>query len=224
MQIKKLELYTQNLIEQKKFYAKVLGLDIVKEEEGAISFKIGTSILKLVFKNDADPYHFAFNIPSNQIIDALNWLKERVTILDCNTKAIQHFDFWDAKAIYFYDADSNIVELIARNTQNVLSNTLFSVKSLLSISEIGLPTDNIKQVYELLKESTAIPVYSGSFEQFLAIGNEEGLLIVIDKQQKKEWFPTNDSTCSSDFKMDFIEKGKKYNLNYTNEHLVLSAH
>ncbi|MFD0965033.1 VOC family protein [Pseudofulvibacter geojedonensis] len=224
MKIKKLELYTQKLIEQKKFYSSTLGLKKIEESDKSASYQIGNTIVKFTYQKDATPYHYAINIPANQIEQALSWLKNRVTVLEHNSNEIQYFDFWDAYAIYFYDPDYNVVELIARKTLDSYSNNVFSEESLLSISEIGLPTNNIKKVYNALSEASDIPIYSGNFERFLSVGNEEGLFIIIDNKKKKEWFPTSDKTYASDFKMNFTEKGKKYGLNYINERLILSAH
>jgi len=220
MKIQELELFTPKLEEQTKFYTQVLDLDIVEQTSTFVFFQIGYSILKLTYREVHTPYHFAINIPANQEMEALKWLKDRVKILQHENSEIQYFEFWNAYAIYFYDEDANIVELIARKTLNNNSNLPFSKKSLLEISEIGLPTTNISREYKILKRATAIPVYSGSVERFCAIGNEHGLFIVINKNLKKEWFPTNDKTESSDFGMQFNVRGKTYSLKYENEKLI----
>jgi len=149
----------------------------------------------------------------------LKWLKQRVEILEYNNLEIQYFDFWNAYAIYFYDEDRNIVELIARKTLKNNSNRPFDNKSLLEISEIGLPTVDINREYKTLHDAASIPIYSGSMERFCSIGDENGLFIVIDKSLKKEWFPTKDKALSSDFKIRFLENSKEYVFEYKNEQL-----
>src|SRR5687768_1312330 len=115
MKINKLILLTSRLEEQTEFYKNVLGFKVVEQTPDHTSFKIGTSILSFYFRETATPYHFAFNIPANQINEALTWLKTKVEVLrDDENNEVQDFIEWNAKAIYFYDMDNNIVELIAR--------------------------------------------------------------------------------------------------------------
>ena len=162
------------------------------------------------------PYHFAINIPSNKEKQALEWLKERVEILTYEGLETQYFDFWNAYAIYFYDADKNIVEFIARKKLQHNTTTKFDKESLLGISEVGIPTSSIAKEYQILKSITGIGIYSGSIERFCAVGDETGLFILINKGIKK-WFPTMDLAMSSDFKIRFSEKGKEYVFTYENE-------
>lgn len=219
MRIKELEIFTPNLQLQADFYSKVLELEKVEETSQSVSFKIGSSILQLTYREKFTPYHFAINIPANQEKEALKWLKKKVTILKDEEHEIQYFDFWDANAIYFYDADKNIVEFIARKRLKNNSENEFDRSSLIEISEIGVPTKNIEQEYKILNGATDIQIYSGSLERFCAVGDDHGLFIIINKEIKKEWFPTTDQPWSSDFNLQFIEKGKEYFFEYKGEEL-----
>jgi len=93
MQIKKLKLFTTNIIAQKEFYSKVLGFNISSEDHFSVSFNVGHSILEFQLRDNSTQYHFAFNIPSNKEEEALLWLKSRVKILKDGNKEIQDFDF-----------------------------------------------------------------------------------------------------------------------------------
>ena len=53
-----------------------------------------------------------------------------------------------ATAHSIYDADKNIVELIARHNQPTASQSPFSGKSLVSISEIGLVTQDVMETVD----------------------------------------------------------------------------
>ena len=121
MQIKELKIYSSKIKDQAEFYSKVLGLNIISFSEENVSLELGKSILSIEFKPETTPYHFAVNIPANKEVEALEWLKSRVEILKDGVNEIQDFDFWNAKAIYFYDKDKNIVELISRKNLNKLS-------------------------------------------------------------------------------------------------------
>jgi len=114
MKINELKIYSSRFDKQIAFYSGKIGLKLIEETEYEAIFQIGKS--KLIFKKSErfQPYHFAINIPANKENEALNWLKQRVEILRDGNYEIQNFDSWNARAIYFYDEDKNIVEFIAR--------------------------------------------------------------------------------------------------------------
>jgi catechol-2,3-dioxygenase len=198
MKIKQLILETRNLEAQIEFYSKVLKFEIVFRNGVACSFLAGDSLLTFRADKKSTPYHFAFNIPSNKEKEALIWLKQRARILSFDGSEIISFKSWNSKAIYFYDKDKNIVEFIARKNLNRNSFDTFSSKSILNISEIGLASRNLKQTYETVNSMRSINLYSGSFEKFCALGNEEGMFIMVHPNLK-EWFPNDDKIFQSDF-------------------------
>lgn len=206
MHIKTLILYTPDVERQIQFYSQVLGLTPKESTRESVSFQIGESLLVFKYKHEATPYHFAINIPAYQDKEALAWLKNRVDILKDGNNEIQDFTSWNAKAIYFYDADKNIVEFISRNNLKQVSDLPFNQESLIEISEIGLPTQSIEKEYRLLNKMFGVEVYDGSFHRFCAIGDEHGLFICIDEDRK--WFPVKDRAYYSDFIVD-VEFNKK---------------
>jgi len=214
MKINELIIFTNNLDQQIDFYSTILELPIVNSTPESTSIKIGDSILTLQYKRNAVPYHFAFNIPSNKEKEALYWLKERVDILSFDEKEIIDFSNWNAKAIYFYDLDKNIVEFIARKSLRLNSSSKFSSNSILNISEIGLVTNEIQNTFHRLNKIQNIEVFSGDFERFCALGDDNGLFIMVNDNLKK-WFPTGDLIQQSDFKM----KGD-FNFEYTNGEII----
>ena len=222
MQIKELKIYSSKIKDQADFYSKVLGLKITNFTEEKVSLEFGKSILNIEYKPETTPYHFAVNIPANKDLEALEWLKSKVEILKDGKNEIQDFDFWNAKAIYFYDLDENIVELIVRKNLNNLSNQKFDSNQFLEISEIGVPTLDIEKEFNQLKSLTGIEIFDGGFERFCAIGDENGLFICINKKVK-DWFPTNDKAFSSEFEIRLIEKGIEYQIDYKNEELKAVA-
>lgn len=219
MRICKLTLYTSNLKAQIEFYKRVLELKPLSQDLNSVTFKIGLSQLKFIYNKIAKPYHFAINIPSGEDIKALNWLKSKVEILINGESEIHDFKFWNAKAIYFYDADKNIVELISRNNLAQFSNSVFQSGSMLEISEIGMPSSCIEKDYKWLNKNLGIEVFSGSFDQFCAIGDEHGLFICIDSNRK--WFPMNDQAFVSDFDLELMVHSKRYHITYKGGQLNL---
>ncbi|MCZ4320254.1 VOC family protein [Aequorivita viscosa] len=219
MKIKELTLHTSQIALQKKFYGEVLGLKIFRDDENEISFKAGNSILNFLNKEISQPYHFAFNIPSNKVNDALNWLKKRVEIQKDGKAEIVDFPAWNAESIYFYDADKNILEFIARKNLNNNSQKPFSSEDILEISEIGLATTNFKEKYSFLTSTLGLEKFGGGLEVFSAIGSEHGLFILIDKT-RKDWFPTNDKAFSAEFLATIEANEKVMRVEYKNERII----
>lgn len=218
MKIEKLEIYSGQVQEQYRFYRDVLELEIQNHSEDSFEVLTGYSILKIQYRKNATPYHIAFHIPDKQEEIALDWVKERVPVLKNNTDEIIDFSNWDAKSLYFYDADKNIMEFIARRNFHKPDSALFSEESIIGISEIGLATKNIEDKYKFLQKNFGLNVFDGNFEKFCAIGDDEGLLITINASLK-DWFPTNDKAYISDFKMSFSQNGQFYKLNFENDQL-----
>lgn len=222
MEIKKLILFTNNIAKQKKFYSEILELEEIKSHpDYEISFRVGNSILKFIQSNESTPYHFAINIYSNQEQEALLWLKERVSILTDGKTEIQNFKSWNAKAIYFYDEDKNIVEFIARKNLNQISRKAFNSKTFLEISEIGIPTKSIEKIYKKLNQEIGLSIYSGDFDEFCAIGDEKGLIICVD-QIKKRWFPVHDKVFPSDFYIKILYRNKNFDIKFKDGVLLVS--
>lgn len=215
MKITELKIYSPSIGQQQEFYSEVLGLKMLDRSVHKVSFQVGNSILRLEYKKDATPYHFAINIPSNKDQDALLWLKSKVEILKDGTDEIIDFKSWNAKAIYFYDQDKNIVELIARKNLKNHSDQYFGADQFLEISEIGVATNDIESEYKTLREVMDIGVYDGGFGNFCAIGDEYGLFICINKNRKK-WYPTQDIPFPSEFEIKLLQNRKPYEIEFRN--------
>jgi len=203
-------LFTNNIQGQRHFYKNALGFELLLETSEKISFKTGASTLTFQHKENYKASHLAFNIPYNAINDALIWLRKRTEVLSFDGGFIADFKSWEAKAIYFYDADKNIMEFIARERIDIESDVAFTPRSILSISEMAIAANNIESIYNIINAMRPIAVFDGDFSRFCALGNDEGLFIVIDKNNKK-WYPTMEEAFTS----DFIIKGD-YNFAFEN--------
>ena len=198
MKIKEIILFTNNIQKQKQFYKTVLEFEQIEDSLEKITFKVGESLLTFQYKENVRPSHLAFNIPSNAIYDALIWLRNRTEVLDCDGEKIADFSNWKAKAIYFYDADLNIMEFIARERIDIESDFAFTPRTILSISEMAIATTDLETVYKAINTIKPIPIFDGDFTRFCALGNDDGLFILIDKNKKK-WFPTMEEAFTSEF-------------------------
>ena len=194
MNIKEIQLYTHNFSKQLNFYTQTLGFELLEKQDKFFRLKVGNSILQFAEDKNISQnlnYHFAFNIPENQIQEAAIWIVEKgLTLLPFQNKNILDFPNWNAEALYFFDENRNIVEFIARHDLNNQSKIPFSARSICEISEIGLPVDNVKEFYEQMTKVIDVPVYShiSNMTSFCAAGNAQGLFIIVPLQ--RNWLPT----------------------------------
>ncbi len=218
---KQLELYSGNLNEQKQFYRELLQLPLVEEDANSFSCLIGSSVLKFIEGESGNRYHFAINIPANQIRESFEWLNPQIEKIPDGLSDFVRFEGWNANAFYFYDADRNIVEFIARQNLNTDSEVPFGPHSFIGISEIGIPTDHIRTLFDNLNAGLKVPVYSGNFDYFIAAGSEHALFILVDQKQKK-WFPTHHRALPADFNLVIERESKHIKLAYRNGNILFS--
>jgi catechol-2,3-dioxygenase len=187
LHITRLELQTPDLKEQALFYGETLELDTRIIAGTEVLVRAGAT--ELIFTQAAEgghsPYHFAFNVPSNQFEPAKKWLAMRAEILaDENGNTVIHSNSWNSDSLYFKDAAGNILELIARYEPQNTSEKF----EILSISEIGLATDDVLALISSLQEKAGLLPYQGeSSETFTAVGDEDGLFIVV--KRGRIWYP-----------------------------------
>jgi catechol-2,3-dioxygenase len=106
------------------------------------------------------------------------------------TRLIQEFEDWEAKAVFFYDPAGNIVEFIARQSSRPATPP-FGVDSVLCVSEIGIPTSNVVARAKELREKYDIFSFNKheNTHNFWALGADHGLLLVVPNE--RAWFPTD---------------------------------
>ena len=199
MILQEIRLQTNRLFPLYHFYKNVLELRVTDDSDAHFTIHAGLS--KLIFEKTKDPlsypdYHFAFNIPSNQIQGAHGWLKERTELLwiEDYKSDIADFTNWNAQSVYFLDPAGNIAELIARADLNDIINEPFSAKHIRNVSEIGLvfPEKDFQRSIEQLLKDHNLQYFSKQppLEKFGAIGDDEGLFIIVP--ESRSWYPCKD--------------------------------
>jgi hypothetical protein len=203
MILQEIRLQTNRLFPLYHFYKNVLELPVTDDSD--TQFTIHTGLTKLIFEKTQDPlsfpnYHFAFNIPSNRIQEAHDWLKEKTELLwiEDYKSYIADFTNWNANSVYFLDPAGNIAELIARADLNDIVNEPFSSKHVRSVSEIGLvfPEKGFQRSVEQLLKDHNLEYFSKQppLEKFCAIGNDEGLFIIVP--ENRSWYPCKDKPAA----------------------------
>lgn len=188
MQIKKIILETHLINELKSFYTDIPGLKLKPDSPETFTVTAGLSEIKFVRALKDKPfYHFAFNIPENQISEAREWVLSFADTIKLNGSDIFDFKSWDAHSVYFYDPAGNILELIARHRLKNSSDKKFSGESLLCISETGIPVNNVYEFKSRIESPEDLTFFSGDNESFAALGDDNGLLIIVKNGRK--WYP-----------------------------------
>ena len=142
--------------DMKAFYGKTLDLRILEEKPDRFTVEAGETRITFVGSTDTvdgrSPfYHFAFNIPENKILKALEWQKARTPMLpipERNRAAgfppeVVDYSHWNAHSIFFLDPAGNVVEYIARHDLKNADSDAFSWTDILYASEIALVVDDV---------------------------------------------------------------------------------
>ena len=111
--------------------------------------------------------HFAINV--GRFEEAVAWAQGLVGQL---LRDDVPFPDWRARAAYFYDPAGNLVEVIARERAP-------GEELLIGVSEVGLPVADVGAAVEFLEEELGLPHFSGNKEDFSAVGDDHGLLILV---------------------------------------------
>jgi len=193
MKIEKVTIFSSHIEKQYQFYCDQLKFSCIEKNENFLSIKTGNSILQIqkTLEDVKSGYHLAFNIEPSLFLEAAAYLQlQHIQLLENENKILIDFPHWNARSIYFRDAEQNILEYIARyNLPHHQYDRLFNPKDVLAISEIGVPVNDPKEFISAIKSNTAVEIWKSYGQSFNAVGDEEGLLIVVPEKHK--WFPTD---------------------------------
>lgn len=182
---------TADLAALRSFYGETLGLPVVAEGAGSFTVRAGTTRLTFaegVGAGATPPQHVAFTIPRNRLAGAKGWLARRAALLTQDGADEFASAGWRVQMVYFRDPAGNILELIARQTLANGATAPFDAGQMLNLSEVGLPTGDVPGTVAALGREFGLSVYGEPSETFTAVGNAEGLLIVV--RAGRHWFPT----------------------------------
>ncbi|MDN4084005.1 VOC family protein [Paenibacillus polymyxa] len=190
MKLKEVFLGTHSFEAMKIFYGSLLDLQVVEEGPSRLSFQVGESVLAFQESSHMENefYHIAITIPTNKFIEAKQWAINRgISLISRHQEDEFFFENWNATAFYFYDPDQNLVEFIAHHTLDNAVAEAFGSHSILRISEIGLPVDDVPEGSRIITETFQLNSWGGAGQKFVPLGDVEGSFIVTDKQ--RPWFP-----------------------------------
>lgn len=175
------------------FYRDVLELPVLAKGDGELTVGAGATAVTFVRAAAGAPfYHFAFNIPEQKIRAARRWQLERTPLFEAPENLrdpdyphdVRHFAGWNAHSVFFFDPAENVLEYIARHDlpetrDSGTPGDGFGPGDVLYASEIAFVVDDVARAADGLARDCAVGQYRGGSDQFRAMGDERGLLLVF---------------------------------------------
>jgi catechol 2,3-dioxygenase-like lactoylglutathione lyase family enzyme len=204
--------------EMKEFYHRLLGLNVLEETSGRLTIAAGASRLDFIetkTEGDRPFYHFAFNIPENKILEAWRWQTQRTGLISIPARLrdphypddVVDYRHWNAHSIFFLDPAGNVVEYIARHDLKNTAVGEFNTADILYASEIGLVVDDVPATAVKLREVVGVDQYKGGSDQFTAIGDEQGLLLIMKRGRILNFNPASDDKAARVFRTAATVRG-----------------
>lgn len=215
MRFKKVHLLCNNAANQQAFYTGLLGMPLVNSYETGFSVQAGETLLEFSQTGEVKdtPYHIAFNITPPLLEEVVPFLSVKsIPLILKDGAAVINFPNWNARSVYFYDEERNIMECIARYSLNKgATDKAFSAKHILGVSEIGIPVHDTAAFIETLQSNTPVNVWKDYGDQFKAVGDEEGLMIVVT--EGRHWFPTLHANSILPIRLEIAQEGQLFHYN-----------
>ena len=194
----------------REFFSRTLGLQVIEDKPGQLTVAGGAT--RLTFRPSGPEhgkpfYHFAFNIPENKLLSALAWQKARSPLMPIPARLrdpklpdeVVDFRHWNAHSIFFFDPGGNVVEYIARHDLKNARPGGFGSDDILYASEIAFVVDDVKEGSAAVKPVAGVEQYRGADDQFTALGDEMGLLLVMKRGRVLNFDPTSTEKAAAVF-------------------------
>ena len=222
MRLKKVTLFTDKLESERAFQVNVMNFELLNSCASSFTIKVGWSEIKYVKSIRKHKYHYCYLIPSNQLENALKWLKKRTNvILIDDGKEIQNFKSWNADSIYYYDASGNLAEFIVRYDLDNNRLGKFDVDMVICLNEIGMPTNDIDKINNFFQTKLGSEFWKGDMTRFGTNGNQNGIILMPNFKTKKTWFPTNLKLTPEPFEAIIEIEEINYVMRYDGEDIEL---
>jgi hypothetical protein len=91
------------------------------------------------------------------------------------------FPHWNAHSVFFWAPAGNLAELIARHDLDNGAPGPFTRRDLLAVSEIAFVVDDVGAAAGELAGRLGIEPYRQGSDSFIALGDEQGLLLVMQR-------------------------------------------
>ena len=141
--------------------------------------------------------HLAFNVAAGSLD---HWARRLATrtppvplLADAAGRTRFTFPSWRAEAVYFRGPEGHVFELIARDDAPPPSDE----RGIAGVSEIGIVGTDVRAFARRVEEDLGLAPYRGVSDDFAAMGDERGLLILV--RANRDWFPENSEAAVATF-------------------------
>jgi catechol 2,3-dioxygenase-like lactoylglutathione lyase family enzyme len=192
MRIEEVILQARHLADQRAFYRSTLGLPLLAEMADSFTIQAGTIRLRFQETESDVIYHVAFAIPRNTFQEAKEWVRGRVSLFAITES--QHvysptsplrvwnkegedeifFPMINARSFYCCDAANNILKFSVCYDLSHEATGADGAASVLHVSEVGLPVEDVRELSARLKDQLGIEPYPVSrpiSEDFAYLGD-----------------------------------------------------
>ena len=155
-----------------------------EDADDAASVRLGETTLQFTDADSAPPAHLAFRL----LLDgakAVDWLTGRATLLPVDGDPSRRFAFLDATAVYFQDADGNVLEGLCYDGDPRPAASATVVDGL---TEIGLPARDPLAFIEWLETTVGLSGWGTPSDTFAWVGDRHARFVVIPTG--RTWYPT----------------------------------
>lgn len=190
MRILELHLNTRWMDDTAQFYGETLGFPYEWISDKELKVQVGWSNLHFIedLSGAAPFYHFAVNVPPNQLDEVQLWLNHKARLLSNETGDRFFFPFWEAESLYIEDPNGNIVEFMARKGVGKVSKEQFGASSIIGISEIGLPVIEFSAIDRSLRRQLGIQHTVEPKSDIVIMGDAEGSIVLVFGN--RGWMPS----------------------------------
>jgi catechol 2,3-dioxygenase-like lactoylglutathione lyase family enzyme len=184
------ELSAPDLEATRAFYAGVLQLGELPAESG---LALAAGRTRLSFRasppGEHPRYHLAFSVPLARFDAARRLVVAHTPLITTGGDEVIVHASWDAIAFYFCDPAGSILECIARRGESADDPSAPEAPGIGSVCEVGVVIDDVPAMAATLRGTLGVAPFRGSEgETFTALGDKEGLLILV--QRGREWYPS----------------------------------
>ncbi|MBF4619367.1 hypothetical protein ITJ44_14925 [Clavibacter sp. VKM Ac-2873] len=163
----------------------------VRITDDAAEVEIGPTRLR--FAHDpaySGAHHLAFTIPTGSFAAARAWIGERAEVIAPDGRdEFAGPGTWDSRSVYFRGPDAQVLELIERRALAPGGRVTgpFRASDVVAVSEVGIVVDDVPAAVALLEEAGLHPYGGFATDGFAAVGDVEGLLILVARD--RAWVP-----------------------------------
>ncbi|KAB1192371.1 VOC family protein [Haloferax sp. MBLA0076] len=166
------------------FYVETLGFASVPGAQRSVTAGETTLWFEL---GDTDADHLAFTVDAD-VESVIEWLDERVDILETDEGSSIRFDFMEADSVYFEDPEGNVIEYVCYDGQS--SGEFDPETDIVGVTEVGMAVPDVASFVSDLTAAIDVDVWSEFGDgDIVFVGDQTARFVV--SAVGRPWYPTD---------------------------------